>query len=88
MDKTITPDYLMKHLSAVLKRVREEGDEFLIAADGEPVARLGPFVPHGVTAEELVRRVGDLPMPGNGFADDLEAIHAAQGEAELPKWRS
>ena len=87
MEKTITPDYLMEHLTAVLKRV-QEGDEFLIAADGEPVARLSPFIPRGVTAEELVHRVGDLSMPGNGFAEDLEAIHAAQGEVGLPKWRS
>ena len=88
MQKTITSDYLIAHIAAVLKCVQEEGDEFIVVTDGQPAARLSPAEPLGVTADELVRRVGDLPMPGHGFADDLEAIHEAQGTVGIPKWRS
>lgn len=44
-----------------------------------------PF-PSGTTWSEFVAKVGDLKMPGDGFADDLEAIQAAQGLAEMPEW--
>lgn len=40
----------------------------------------------GITVADLVARVGNLQMPGDGFADDLEAIQAAQGVAEMPEW--
>lgn len=86
MESTISATYLAKHLSDVLDRIRERGDEFIVERDGETIARLGPTVRRGITARELVRRMGDLRMPGDGFADDLEAIHAEQGVQEMPDW--
>ena len=57
--------------------------------NGEPVATVVPAgAQPGITVEEFVTRVGDLRMPGHGFADDLEAIQAAQGPAESPEWPS
>ncbi len=43
-------------------------------------------VQSGVTARDLIAAVGNLKMPGEGFADDLEAVQAAQGIAEMPEW--
>lgn len=40
----------------------------------------------GITASELLANVGNLEMPGDGFADDLEAVLAEQGLAEMPDW--
>lgn len=40
----------------------------------------------GTTWSEFVAKVGDMKMPGDGFADDLEALQAAQGLAEMPEW--
>ena len=39
----------------------------------------------GTTRSEFVAKVGDLRMPGDGFADDLEAIQKEQGTAEMPE---
>jgi hypothetical protein len=36
--------------------------------------------------DELIARIGNLKMPGDGFADDLEAIQAEQGVVEFPEW--
>lgn len=43
-------------------------------------------VQSGTTWSESVAKVDDLKMPGDGFADDLEAIQAEQGLAEMPEW--
>ena len=40
----------------------------------------------GITASELIAKVGNLEMPGDGFADALEAVQAEQGLAEMPEW--
>jgi hypothetical protein len=36
----------------------------------------------GITLREVVARLGPLQMPGDGFADDLEAIQESQSEAK------
>lgn len=40
----------------------------------------------GITVSELIARMGDLKMPDGGFADNLEAVQAEQGLAEMPEW--
>lgn len=85
----ITATQLAKNLSDVLNRIRYRGERFVVERNGEPVASLGPVTsPRGITASELVALVGDLEMPGDGFADDLEAIQAAQPPAETSEWPS
>ncbi|MGI8476506.1 MAG: type II toxin-antitoxin system Phd/YefM family antitoxin [Thermomicrobiales bacterium] len=89
MTTKITATELSKNLSDVLNRVRYRGEQFVIERNGEAVANIGPASPsRGVTLEEIIAKIGDLRMPGDGFADDLEAIHAEQGVAELPEWPS
>jgi prevent-host-death family protein len=87
MESKLTATELAKRLSDVLDRVRYRGERFVVERNGEPVATIAPAAPPvGITVEEFVARVGDLRMPGDGFADDLEAIQALQGVAEGPEW--
>lgn len=42
-----------------------------------------------VTLREIAERLGGLTMPGDGFADDIEAAHKAMNRPiELPEWPS
>jgi antitoxin (DNA-binding transcriptional repressor) of toxin-antitoxin stability system len=87
METTITATELSKRLSDVLNRVKYRGERFIIQRNGETIATLAPAVEKpGIPVKELVARIGNLSMPGDGYADDLEAIHAEQGVIELPEW--
>ncbi len=83
----ISADDLETNLSVILSRIRERGEQFVIERDGEEVAMLAPMpASTGITLRELVDRVGDLALPGDGFADDLEVIQASQPPADMPQW--
>lgn len=83
---TLTVADLEIRLKEVLERVRH-GEQIAVACDGKVIATINPpFAKPGITWSEFVAKVGDLKMPGDGFADDLESIQAAQGIAEIAKW--
>ena len=87
MDTIITATDLARSLSDILNRVRYKGETFVIQRKGEPIATLTPIAPMpGVTLGELAEALGRLTMPGEGFADDLEAIQASQPKLEAPQW--
>lgn len=89
MDTRITATELSKSLSDVINRVRYRGESFLIERNGEPVATLIPAVPAGqITLRELAGKLGNLPLPGNGFAEDLEAVQSSQPKESAPAWPS
>ncbi len=89
METRITATELAKSLSDILNRVRYRGERFLIERGGEPVATLSPARPtQGITLRELAARLADIPLPGDGFADDLEAIQQSQPKAPAPSWPS
>jgi len=89
MGTTITATELAKNLSDVLNRVRHRGERFLIERNGEPLATLTPASTTAtITMRELAAQLGDLALPGEWFADDLEAIQRAQPPAGDPTWRS
>ncbi|MCL4466576.1 MAG: type II toxin-antitoxin system Phd/YefM family antitoxin [Chloroflexi bacterium] len=89
METRVTSTELAKGLSDILNRVRYRGERFVVERNGEPVAVLTPSVPTpGITLREVVIKLGDIPLPGDGFAEDLEAVQASQPRAEVPKWRS
>ncbi len=86
MGATLTVDELERGLEEVLDRVRS-GERFVVERAGEPVASIGPPTPTpSVTLRDVIDRVGDLEMPGDGFADDLEEVQAAQGVAAVAEW--
>ena len=85
-ESKLTVEEFAARLDEVLNRV-SAGERFAIHRDGESIAILAPPIAKlGITARELIAQVGNLEMPGDGFADDLEAIQAAQGYPEFPEW--
>ena len=86
MTSTVDEADLAAALGAILERVRG-GERFEIEQGGRVFAVLAPTeAPVGITGRELAARLGHLVPPGDGFGDDLEAIHAAQGQAMAPEW--
>ena len=80
METALGEGELATRLADVLDRVRG-GERFAIVRDGSRVALLSPPEPAtepspGITGRELVAKLGDLRMPGDGFADDIEAGRA------------
>jgi len=87
MDTKVTTGELAAHLDEYLDRVRESGERIVIERDGEGIAVLTACrAPIGITGTELVKRLGDVEMPGDGFADDLEAAQNAQLPVEVREW--
>jgi len=86
MDTKLSPAELIDRLPDVLDRV-QAGERFTIERGSRVVAVLAsPTPPNGITGRELEERIGDLMMPGDGFADDVEAFQAAQRPAVMPEW--
>ncbi len=89
MESKITATDLAKGLSDILNRVRYRGERFIIERNGEQVAVLAPSGPtKGITLREVANRLGDIALPGDGFAEDLEAVQASQPRAVKPTWHS
>lgn len=89
MDTTVTATELSKNLSDILNRVRYRGERFTVARNGEPIAVLGPTAELArITLRELAARMGDVPLPDDGFADDVEAMRQALRTKEPPAWPS
>ncbi len=87
VQQTITTRELVDHLFDVLDRVRDGRERFIIERHGEPVATLAPVGPRpSVMLYEALDALGDVELPGEGFADDLEAVQAAQPPARFPAW--
>jgi antitoxin (DNA-binding transcriptional repressor) of toxin-antitoxin stability system len=81
-----TEEELATRLPEALDRV-SRGERFQIESDGATFARIVPYVVKpGTTWAEFIANVGDLQTLGEGFADDLEAVQASQGIAEIPEW--
>jgi hypothetical protein len=86
-ERLIAESDLAEQLHDVMHAVRAHGVRYRIVRDGQTVAVLQPPAPPlGITVHELIDRVGDLEMPGDGFADDLEHIHSSQQALTLPRW--
>lgn len=88
MDTKLSERDFARALSEVLNRVRD-GERFVVERDGERLAILtppaaGPAL--GISGSELVARIGDLKMPGDGFADDIEAARARLRPASVHSW--
>ena len=79
MEIRLTTEELASNLTDVLDRVRG-GERFVIECDCNEIAVLAPPVPQpGVTGRELADALRNVPRPDDTFAEDLEAIHNAQG---------
>jgi hypothetical protein len=75
-------------LVAILDRVHD-GERFVVVRNGTTLAILSPpgdRAPAGLPGHELVARIGNLRMPGGGFADEVEEARAGLPAAEEPAW--
>jgi antitoxin (DNA-binding transcriptional repressor) of toxin-antitoxin stability system len=89
MTTTITATELARSLSDVLNRVHYRNERFVIQRNGETIATITPPGPQrGVMLHDALRALGDLRMPDDDFADDLEEIQRNQLPAEFPEWPS
>ena len=89
MDTRITATDLARSLADVLNRIRYRGERFLVERNGEPIAILEPVsTTSHITLGEVAARLGDLSLPGDRFAEDLEAVQASQPQPGTPEWRS
>lgn len=89
MDTLISAAELNKNLSDVLDRVRDRGERFTVARDGEPIAELIPTsATPSITLRELALQMGDVPLPDVGFAADIEVMKRELGPEEPPAWPS
>lgn len=89
MARKISATELAKGLSDILNRVRYRGEQFVVERNGEPVAVVAPVEPIlAITLREVAIRLSDLNLPGDGFAEDLEAAQASQPQVEAPPWPS
>ena len=87
METRITATDLAKSLSDILNRVRYRSESFVIVRSGEEIATLAPKGPiAGGTLQHLAAALRDRVSPGEGFADDLEAIQASQPRLGDPDW--
>lgn len=87
METRITATELARALSDVLDRVRDRGERFVVERNGEPVATLSPAASTSVvTLRDLSASLRELPMPGEGYADDLESVQASQPRETAPAW--
>ena len=88
MESKISATELARRLSDVLNRICYRGERFVVERNGEPVATLGPAgAEPGITLGRLAASLGELTLPGDGFAEDLEAIQSGQPQAGKPEWR-
>lgn len=74
----------------LLNRVRYRGERFVIVRGGEEVAELGPSAGAGrrTTLADVVALTRSLGSAGTGFAEDLEAVQAAQPALPEDPWAS
>ena len=87
METTITATELARGLSDILNRVRYRGERFIVERGGEPVAVLEPVgVRPAATLGEFMLRLSTLPIPDEGFANDLEEVQASQPPAGDVGW--
>ncbi len=87
METRITATELAKSLSDILNRVRYRSETFVIVRSGEEIAILAPKGPiAAATLQHLAAALRDRVSPGEGFADDLEAIQASQPRLGDPNW--
>lgn len=93
-------DEMLANFDAVFKRLdrleseyhalRHDGESFVIVRRGEEVARLTPVGEgrKGASLRDLLRLIEEAGPRDPSFADDLEAIQAAQPVQHEASWDS
>ncbi len=83
MEHRISVAELIKKLGDVLKRIRDDGDSFVVERNGDPVARLVPLSGRSSSSlREALAAWRAAGEPDPDFGDDLERIGAADRPPE------
>jgi hypothetical protein len=86
--ESISATKLARSVSDILNRIYYRGERFVVQRGGKTVAALGPPTSGPIPLSEVLATLAGLELPGDGFADDLEAIQTAQPNVEVPSWPS
>lgn len=89
METTLSERDLEEALTAVLERAHH-GERFVVGREGERLAVISPPMSEpkpGLLGSDLIEHIGELHMPGDGFADDIAAARANLLPASSPPWR-
>jgi antitoxin (DNA-binding transcriptional repressor) of toxin-antitoxin stability system len=85
MATKITATELARNLSDILNRVRYKGESFEVMRGGETIAEITGSS-NVSTVRDFVDMWKRLPPADDKWADDLEAIHEAQGTLPVSPW--
>ncbi len=89
METKVSERDLAEGLSELLDRAHD-GERFIVERDGVSLAIIVPPVAEpkpGILGSDLKKRIGHLNMPGDGFADDIEAARNNLLGVTAPPWR-
>lgn len=83
--KKITATEAARSFSAVVSRVRFQGDEFVVEKGGEPVCRISPVGTSEArsTVADLLRLLSDGPVVDEEFRKTIRTL--GRGAGKLPK---
>ncbi|WP_252178486.1 type II toxin-antitoxin system Phd/YefM family antitoxin [Endozoicomonas sp. 4G] len=75
---SITATELAKSLSETINSVKASGQSLLITRGGKPVAILSPPPKQGLTVDELVEVLSNMPRLGDDAASFAEDVRLAR----------
>lgn len=85
----ITATELARNLRAVLDRVRETGESYIVERAGQPVVRVSPTAGEQTAAQALADLYRMLPPEAaEGWLDDARRSGAALDETQRDPWAS
>lgn len=73
-----------------MDRVRDEGETYVVARGGHPVAQIGPVENGRFTLRDLVRLLESAPHPGEEYLKAVERGIEEMNREEVPenRWES
>ena len=82
-DRVVTATYAAKNLGALIDRVREEGEAYLIERGGTPVAEIRPTA-RRFTGRDLVALLESRPHADEEYLRAVEEGIALMNREEVP----
>ena len=88
MESRISATEAVRDFPEILKRIRDNGEEFVVERDGQPICRIVPAGPAPVTLSDFFRILREAPKPDPGYWDDLEDILKNQPPLPESPWEA
>ena len=89
-DRVVTATYAAKNFGALVDRVREEGETYVVERGGRPVAQIGPVTTRRFTVRDFLSLMESAPHPGEEYLEAVERGIAEMNREEVPenRWES